>query len=366
MSLKVGIVGLPNVGKSTIFNALTAAGSQVANYPFATINPHIGIVDVPDKRLNRLAEIVKPERVVHATLEVVDIAGLVKGANKGEGLGNQFLDNIRRVDAVIHVVRAFQDPDVVHVSGKIDPISDIEVINTELILADMQVLERRIEKVSRMAKSGEKKLKEEVEFLKRVYEWLNEEKKIINMELSEEEKEWLSQLHLITTKKMLYVINVDEEGWEKKEEYPLVKDAIEYIEEEGSDYVIILGKMEAEISELEPDEREDFLLDAGIEEPGLNKVIGEGYKLLDLITFFTAGKPEVRAWTVKEGTAAPEAAGVIHTDFQKGFIKAEVLPFEEFIKYGSMAAAREAGAVRMEGKEYIIKDGDVVYFKFNV
>ena len=366
MSLKIGIVGLPNVGKSTIFNALTSAGSQVANYPFATIDPHVGIVDVPDSRLDKLAEIVKPERIVHATLEVVDIAGLVKGANKGEGLGNQFLDNIRRVDAIIHVVRAFQDPDVVHVSGKVDPRSDIEVINTELLLADMQVVERRLEKVSRMAKSGEKKLKEEVEFLRRLLDWLNRGKKIINMELNEEEKEWLKSMHLLTTKKMLYVINVDEEGWEKKEEHPLVGEAVEYIKEEGSDYIIIYGKMEAEISELEPEDREDFLKEAGIAEPGLNKVIREGYDLLDLITFFTAGKPEVRAWTIKRGTSAPEAAGTIHSDFQRGFIKAEVIPFEEFIKYGSMAGAREAGAIRMEGKDYIVQDGDVIYFRFNV
>lgn len=369
MSLNVGIVGLPNVGKSTIFQALTSAPAEAANYPFCTIEPNVGLVKVPDFRMNKITELVKPQSIVPAVMEFVDIAGLVKGASKGEGLGNQFLGHIRQVSAIAHVVRCFDDPDVVHVAGEVDPVSDIEVINIELAFADLETVEKRLSNLGKMLKSHDKKVKSQAliaqPVLERLKTQLEDGKAARSVEMSEDELEAIKDLHLITLKKMLYVCNVDEDSIDSDND--LVKKVKELAATENAGVVKICGKMESEIAQLETDEeKKEFLADLGLEQSGLDLLIKAGYDILGLKTYFTAGEKEVRAWTFKDGMKAPQCAGIIHTDFERGFIKADVYHCEDLFELHTEAKLKENGKMRMEGKEYIVKDGDVMHFRFNV
>jgi hypothetical protein len=363
MGIKCGIVGLPNVGKSTLFNALTRAQIAAENYPFCTIDPNIGIVPVPDPRLEALAQIVKPERILPATVEFVDIAGLVAGASKGEGLGNKFLSHIRETDAIAHVVRCFENDDVVHVAGRIKPLDDIEVINTELALADLDTVERGLQRAEKASKAGDKDAIRLRELLKKLREHLDTGKPARSLIKNSDERRLVQELHLITLKPLMYVANVAENGFTNNPHLDAVRARAE---EENAEVVAVCAAIEAEIAQLEEGDREEFLKELGLEEPGLNRVIRAGYKLLGLQTYFTAGVKEVRAWTVRVGATAPQAAGVIHTDFEKGFIRAEVIAYDDFITLKGEQGAKEVGKLRLEGKEYIVREGDVMHFRFNV
>ena len=365
MALKCGIVGLPNVGKSTLFNCLSNSKAQSANFPFCTIEPNVGTISVPDNRLVELEKLVNPERVVPTTMEIVDIAGLVKGASKGEGLGNQFLANIRETDAIIHVLRCFQDDNIVHVDGSVDPIRDKEVIDTELQLKDLETIEKRIQALSRVVKSGDKDAVKSMALAERIKTHLEQGKNVRGMEFEETEESFVKEFQLITSKPVLYLCNVDESSVKTGNEF--VEKVKEAVKDEHAEVLVIGAKIEADITELDTyEERKMFLDELELEEPGVNRLIRSAYKLLDLQTYFTAGVKEVRAWTIKKGWTAPQAAGVIHTDFEKGFIRAEVMKYDDFIELGSEAKVKEVGKMKVEGKEYIVHDGDIMHFRFNV
>ncbi|MCF8565694.1 redox-regulated ATPase YchF [Alicyclobacillus tolerans] len=366
MPLQAGIVGLPNVGKSTLFNAITKAGAEAANYPFCTIDPNVGVVEVPDHRLDELARIVHPKRIVPTAFEFVDIAGLVAGASQGEGLGNKFLGHIREVDAIVHVVRCFENGDVTHVSGSVDPIRDIEVIELELALADLESVQKRLDKSKKNLKSGDKKYAIEVEALSRLEQALSDGQPARLVELSDEEKAVLRDLPLLTAKPILYAANVGEDEISDPFANPGVQKVMERARTENAQVVPVCAQLEAEIAELDGEDKAAFLTDLGLSESGLDRLIRSAYDLLGLITYFTAGEPEVRAWTIQRGTKAPQAAAVIHTDFERGFIRAEVVGYDDLIGAGSYAAARDSGKLRLEGKEYVVQDGDVMHFRFNV
>ncbi|PPD63310.1 redox-regulated ATPase YchF [Staphylococcus pseudintermedius] len=365
MALTAGIVGLPNVGKSTLFNAITKAGALAANYPFATIDPNVGIVEVPDTRLTQLEAIVNPKRTVPTTFEFTDIAGIVKGASKGEGLGNKFLSHIREVDAICQVVRAFDDENVTHVAGRVNPIEDIEVINMELVLADLESVEKRLPRLEKMAKQKDKTAVNEVRILTRIKETLENGQPVRSLEFNDEDKKYVNQAQLLTSKSMLYIANVGEDEINDVEN-DKVKAIREYAAQEDSEVIVISAKIEEEIATLDEEDKAMFLEELGIEEPGLNRLIRKTYDLLGLATYFTAGVQEVRAWTFKEGMTAPQCAGIIHTDFERGFIRAEVTSYEDFVAHNGEQGAKEAGKMRLEGKDYIMQDGDVVHFRFNV
>ncbi len=363
--MKLGIVGLPNVGKSTLFNAITKAGAEAANYPFCTIEPNVGVVTVPDERLKVLHEMYNSKKTIYTTIDFYDIAGLVKGASKGEGLGNKFLGHIREVAAIVHVVRCFEDPNVVHVDGKIDPVSDIETINMELILSDMEVLERRIQKTTKNLK-GDKSLQKELDLLKKINDFLGEGKSARAMDLTDDEAEFVKSLDLLSYKPIIYAANVSEDD-AASEDNEFIAKVREFAATEDAEVIVVCAKIESELAEMEDDERAMFLEELGIAESGLDKLVKASYHLLDLISFLTAGEPEVRAWTIKRGTKAPGAAGKIHTDFERGFIRAETIAYDKLIECGgNLATAKEKGLIRSEGKEYLVKDGDVMHFLFNV
>ena len=365
MSLTAGIVGLPNVGKSTLFNAITKAGAEMANYPFATIEPNVGMVEVPDKRLERIQELIPAKKIVPTTFEFTDIAGIVKGASKGEGLGNQFLENIRQTDAIVHVVRAFDDTDITSVSGKVDPIEDIDTINLELVMADLDAVNKRLAKVQRAAKGRDKEALAELEVLNKIKPVLENGQSVRSIEFNDQEQKIVKGLFLLTSKPVLYVANIAEEDMADPDANKYMDAIKEHVKGDG-EVIGVAAAAEEQIAEMDEEEKADFLEMEGVEEPGLNRLIRAAYKLLGLETFFTAGGPETRAWTFKKGTKAPQAAGIIHSDFERGFIRAEVVHYDDLMECGSMTAAKEKGLVRSEGKDYVMKDGDIVLFRFNV